>query len=411
MLNSTMSNKPTTDRKKRKSFSLVGFIVAVVGIALIFASGVAVGQGRISIIPNQTKQVATDAPDNLNYTSVEKVYDVLRANYDGQVDNTKILDGIKQGLAQATGDPYTEYFNVADAKDFSSQLNGTFSGIGAELGKDENGNVIVISPLAGYPAEKAGLKARDLIATVDNATTSGLSVDQVVKKIRGEAGTKVTLKIVRGGTQALTLEITREEIKIPSVESSVIEGNIGYLRITRFGDDTVSLATKAANDFKQANVKGIILDMRSDPGGLLDAAVRVSSLWLSPDQIVLQEKRDGKVTKTFRAIGAPVLKDVKTIVLLNEGSASASEITAGALRDNKAATIMGTKSYGKGSVQGLQDLGDGSVLKVTVARWFTPSGKGIDKTGIEPDKEVKISDDDAKNNRDPQKQAAIDAIK
>lgn len=398
-----------TRNKKRKGIALARIISACAVGVIIFGAGIFVGQGKFSFGMGPTSPVSSGLPADLNYTSVEAVYDKLRVNYDGQMDQTKLMDGLKQGLAQATGDPYTEYFNATQAAEFQGELNGTFSGIGAELGKNDQGNIVVIAPLSGYPAEKAGIRPGDIIAFIDDTATSGVSVSDAVTKIRGPVGTKVTLKVVRG-EQAFSYEITREEIKIASVESSILDGNIGYLKISRFGDDTVSLASEAATKFKAANIKGVILDLRSDPGGLLTASVNVSSLWLDNSQTVLLEKRDGKVTRTYKAVGTPTLKGIKTVVLIDGGSASASEITTGALKDNKVATVIGTKSYGKGSVQELDSLGDGSLLKVTIAHWFTPSGKGIDKIGIEPDKEVKISDEDIKAKQDPQKQAAIDFI-
>jgi carboxyl-terminal processing protease len=396
--------------KKRKWWRAV---VAVVAAVAVFQVGVNVGNGTINVGPDAIfrKPVQKGLPKDLNYASVEAVYDKLRLGFDGQMDQTKLLDGLKAGLASATGDPYTEYMNADGAKEFNAELSGTFTGIGAELGKDQNGNIIVIAPIAGYPAEKAGIRAKDLIAEVDGESTVGKSITEVVKKIRGPADTKVKLQVIRDGSQTLNLELTREAIKIPSVNSEILDGNIGYVRITRFSDDTTALAQTAANNFKQAGVKGVILDLRDDPGGLLPTAVDIASLWLDPDQTVLQEKRGGEVIKTFRAQGSPTLKGIPTVVLINAGSASASEIVAGALHDNKAATLLGTKSFGKGSVQELDDLGDGSVLKVTIAHWFTPSGRGIDKQGLEPDQKVDRSDDDFKAGRDPQKDTAIQKLK
>lgn len=378
--------------------------------SLVFMLGVNVGNGRIAI-GQHNKTLSADLPDDLDYDSVEAIYDRLRVNYDGALDKQTLLDGLKQGLAKASGDPYTEYFNAKDAKEFDDQLNGSFTGIGAELGKNANGNIEIISPIAGFPAEKAGLKAKDVISEIDGKSAADLTISEAVSKIRGESGSKVKLKIIRSNSKELEFEITRAQITVPSVKSEILEGNIGLLTISRFGPDTAQLATDAANSFRQANVKGVVLDLRGDPGGLLDAAVSVSSLWLDPSQTVLLEKRDGKVIKTFKATGTPTLKGVKTVVLINEGSASASEITAGALKDNKAATLIGTKSYGKGSVQQLEKLADGSLLKVTSAHWFTPSGTGIDKTGIEPDQKVERTDDDFKANKDPQKDAALNYIK
>lgn len=393
--------------KRKISWPRIG--AAIVAGVLIFALGVSVGDGRLRIGPDAIfrRSVQKNLPANLDYTSVEKVYDTLRTDYDGQLDQTKLMDGLKEGLAQATGDPYTEYFNAADAKAFNDQLNGTFSGIGAELGKDANGNIIVISPIAGFPADKAGLKSKDIITQVDGKSTAGLSLDAAVGEIRGPEGTKVKLKVIRDNSQELNIEITRSQIKVPSVNSKILDGNIGYLQITRFADDTADLATKAANDFQQKNVKGVILDLRQDPGGLLDAAVSVSSLWLPSGKTILNEKRDGTTVRTYTSTGTATLKGIKTVVLIDEGSASASEITAGALKDNGAATLIGTKSFGKGSVQQLESLSDGSLLKVTIAHWFTPSGRSINKQGIEPDQKVDRTADDVKNNRDPQQDAAI----
>lgn len=396
----------TTDKPKKKARVLY----AVLAGFLIFALGVNVGSGRLQF--NKTQPTATNSqlPADLDYDSVEAIYDELRESYDGKLDHQQLLDGIKQGLAKASGDPYTEYFNAKDAKEFDDELNGSFTGIGAELGKNAADNVEIISPIAGFPAEKAGLKAKDVIAEIDGKSAVGITVTEAVSKIRGEAGTKVKLKIIRDNKQELDFEITRAQITVPSVKHEIVDG-IGVLTISRFGPDTAQLAREAANSFKQANVRGVILDLRGDPGGLLDAAVNVSSLWLDKTQVVLQEKRDGKVVKTLKSNGTATLKGVKTVVLINEGSASASEITAGALRDNKAAILIGTKTYGKGSVQQIQPLRDGSILKVTSAHWFTPSGKGIDKDGLEPDQKVERSDDDFKNNRDPQKDAAFAALK
>lgn len=394
--------KQAEEKTGKKSRILYGFLAAVI----IFTLGVNVGNGRLQL--NRQESVGTNKqlPNDLDYASVEAVYDKLRTSYDGELNADQLMDGIKQGLARASGDPYTEYFNVKAAGEFNDEMNGSFTGIGAELSKNAADNIEIISPIAGYPAEKVGLKAKDVIAEIDGKSAVGISVTEAVSKIRGEADTKVKLKVIRNNKEELDFEITRTQITVASVKHEIVDG-IGILTISRFGNDTVKLATEAAREFKAANVRGVILDMRSNPGGLLDAAVGVSSLWLSRSQTVLQEKRDDRVIKTFNANGSAILGGVKTVVLINEGSASASEITAGALQDNKVATLIGEKSYGKGSVQQVLPLADGSMLKVTSAHWFTPSGKGIDKKGIEPDQKVTRSDDDFKNHRDPQKDAAI----
>lgn len=393
--------------QKPKRLNWSRLAMTLVGGLVIFSLGVGIGNGKIRL--NGNKSENNNLPANLNLSSVQQVYDSLRQNYDGKLDVNKLLDGINHGLAQASGDPYTDYFSSKEAKDFNNQLNGTFEGIGAELGKDKDNNLIVISPIAGFPAEKAGLKAKDIIVGINDDITTNMSVDQAVSKIRGQKGTTVTLKLVRGNTP-LTIKITRDQIKIPSVTTKTLPNNIGYIKITQFSGDTVSLVTEAANKFKAAGVKGIVLDMRSNPGGELNAAVGVSNLWLKDGQTILTERRDGKVVRTYKADGDGVVNGVKTVVLINEGSASASEITAGALRDNNVATLIGVKSYGKGSVQQIVSFGDGSELKVTIARWYTPSGKNIDKQGISPDQTIKNTDADLKTDKDPQLDAATTFI-
>ncbi|MBA3758675.1 S41 family peptidase [Candidatus Saccharibacteria bacterium] len=401
--------------KEQKNKNKIGFtkLITIGFVALmIFSLGVGVGSGRVNIGPDAALRsgVSKDLPADLDYSSVEQVYDSLRANYDGELKGEELLDGLKEGLAKSTGDPYTEYLNPTAAKEFDEDLNGSFSGIGAELSKDKE-LIVIISPISGFPAEKAGLRPKDVIAEINGESAYDLSVSEAVKKIRGEVGTKVKLKVVRDGSEQLDFEITREKITIPSVTSEILPDNIGYLKVSRFAEDTSALSREAAVKFKNANVKGVILDVRGDPGGLLESSVDLASLWLENGKNVLQEKRGDVVVKTYNAKGTPTLKGIPTVVLINEGSASASEILAGALRDNNAATLIGQKTFGKGSVQSLVRLGDDSVLKITIARWFTPSGKNIDKEGIEPDQKVERTDEDFKNNKDPQRDAALNFLK
>lgn len=405
----TISNYPVPEEPNTGPRRLFTMGLAAV---MIFAVGVGVGSSqRISLGSDKVFRQSTqkNAPENLDYRSVEQLYDILRQDFDGQLDAGKLLDGLKQGLASASGDDYTEYLNAEAAREFDDELNGTFSGIGAELSKDKS-VIVIVSPIAGFPAEKAGLKPKDVIAEIDGKSAVDISVSEAVNKIRGPENTSVKLKIIRGGTQELDFDIQRRQITIPSVESEILEGDIGYLKITRFSEDTDALAEQAASKFKTAAVKGVILDMRNDPGGLLNAAVDVSGIWLPEGKTILQERRNDVTIKTFSSRGPAILNGIKTVVLINEGSASASEIVAGALKDNGVATLIGVKSFGKGSVQQLERLPDGGVLKVTIARWFTPGGKNIDKEGITPDQEVKRSDEDFKNNKDPQKDAAIEFL-
>jgi len=339
-------------------------------------------------MPWAPKSVNGTLPDKLDFSSVNTVYKSLKDNYDGKLTQGQLLDGLKHGLAQATGDPYTTYFTASEAKQFNSQLNQQFSGIGADLGQDKDGNLQVIAPIAGTPAAKAGLQAQDLIAQINGQNTTGLSVDEAVLKIRGPAGTQVKLQIVRNHSQVLNLTITRQNITVPSVNTKILPGNIGYLQVTTFADDTAALAQKAADQFAGQHVKGIVLDLRDDPGGLVDAAVHVSSLWLNQGQTVVTTKgTDG--SQATAALGGNELHGIPTVVLINSGSASASEITTGALRDNGDAYVIGQKSYGKGVEQQLINFADGSQLKVTTDYWYRPNGQNINHHGITPDKAIK----------------------
>lgn len=387
------------------------FLLIVLAVASAFAFGYFFGNGKISVrreLPLASNS-NTALPDNLDYSSVEIIYDLLKQDFDGELTQQELLDGIKQGLASATGDPYTEYFNPEEAKEFNEDLSGSFEGIGAELGKEE-GSIVIVSPLSGFPADKAGLRPKDIIAKINSETVYDISISEAVKKIRGQKGTTVTLTIVRGTQPPFDVTITRETISIPSVESS-IEEDIGYLKISRFGPDTVELARKAATEFKVRNVRGVVLDMRGNPGGLLDASVEISSIWLEKGKKVVQEKRGGKVLKTHYANGNQILSGVKTVVLINEGSASASEIVAGALKDNGVAELVGQKTYGKGSVQQIEPILSGGALKVTIARWYTPAGNSIDKTGITPKHKIEISDEQLQAKQDPQKDKAFELVR
>lgn len=385
-------------------------IINAVVVVGVFALGLGIGSDRISLGGASVYRSSLQSSNQkLDYAGVEEVYEKLQQGFDGELDATKLEDGLKEGLVKAAGDPFTEYLNAEQSKQFDEQLSGSFQGIGAELSKEEQ-SIIIVSPIAGFPAEKAGLKARDIISKINDESAFDISVTDAVNKIRGEKGTTVKLEIIRDG-RPLNFEIVRDQINIPSVTSEITADNIGIIEISRFGEDTTSLVREAALDMKSKNVRGVVLDMRGNPGGLLDASVGVANIWLQRGSKILEEKRGDKVVKTFTATTNPVLNGVPTVVLVNEGSASASEIVAGALRDNNAATIIGQKTFGKGSVQELRELNDGGTLKVTIARWFTPAGRNIDKEGIEPDQAIEITDEQAAANQDPQKDAALTKLK
>jgi carboxyl-terminal processing protease len=400
---------------KSKTNSNVFIISSIVtAFVIVFFAGLFLGDGKLSFNGNKIQSMSSTLPSTLNYSSVNKVYKALVANYDGKLTQTQLLNGLKEGLATATGDPYTEYFSAADAKNFSDELNNSFSGIGAELTTDGSGDIEIQSPVDGSPAAKAGLQPKDIISEINGITTSGETVNQAVDKIRGKTGTKVTLQIVRG-SQELNFTITRANINAPSVTTKILPNNIGYMQISTFANDTSSLAEKAANTFKSDNVKGVILDLRDNPGGLVNAAVNVSSLWLKPGQKILDEKRGSQVISSQTAIGGDVLNGIPTVILINSGSASASEITTGAIHDNKDAYVIGNKSYGKGVVQDIicitgsanaEGACPADELKVTIASWYRPDGEDINHKGITPDQTVNITAADATAGTDTQLNAA-----
>lgn len=380
-------------------------VVPVVFIAGIFAGKLV----DISFIDGGSTRSLVGGQDDLEYSSVEEAYDTLAASYDGELDRSKLIDGLKKGLAEATGDPYTEYFSAEESKSFNEQLSGSFTGIGAELGK-ENNAVIIIAPIEGYPAQKAGLMARDIILKIDDEDALSFSITDAVKKIRGPVDTSVKLNVLRGSEQ-LEFTIVRAEIKLPSVEYEVLEGGVCNIRISRFSDDTDTLVVEAIKLCKEKATTTVLLDLRNNPGGYLEQSIRVASHWVDRGKNIVTEKRGGNVIKEHPAISGQEFKGTKTVVLINAGSASASEIVAGALKDYNLATLVGEKTYGKGSVQEVDQLGGGTSLKITIARWFTPNDKNIDKEGIEPNEKVEITVDQAKASEDPQKVRALELLR
>lgn len=382
----------TGEKRQQLSWFLTLVIVAIVSFVAgarsdaLFANVASVFGVRTS---NKT----------IDLSSVQKTYQELIANYDGKLDTQKLIYGANRGLVEAAGDPHTAYMDPDETKEFDKSLSGQIGGgIGAEIGL-RNNKPTIIKPLENSPAQKAGIKAGEAIVKVNDEASSDWSVEKVVSKIRGEVGTSVKLTLLSDG-QTREVSVVRQNIVSPAVESE-IDGEIGILKVNRFGDDTVSLSRKYASEFVEKGVKKVILDLRNNPGGTVGAAQGLLGIWLD-NQIAMTERRGSEIVKTLRTTGTPILGNMKTVVLINGNSASASEITAGALREYGKATLVGQKSYGKGSVQIVLGLPGGSQMKVTEARWYTPKGKNIDKTGIEPDVKVDLSSDDVNNNVDPQ---------
>lgn len=301
------------------------------------------------------------------------------------------------------------FFVPTEADAFTKDLEGKFFGIGAEIGlKDDH--IIIVAPLAESPAEKAGIQAGDIIVSVDEKSTKDWGINETVLNIRGEKGTPVTLEVVREGVDApFDITIVRGEITIDSVKWEIRDDGIAVVSIFMFNEDTTVLFQKAVQEILTEDVKGVIIDVRNDPGGLLSEAINIAGFWIDGDTVVIEKV--GDVERPFRSQGAPRLAGMPTVVLVNGGSASASEILAGALQDFGAATIIGEQTYGKGSVQEYHEFEDGSALKMTTAKWLTPKGRSISNTGIAPDIIVEYTLDDFNEERTPQLDAALDFLK
>lgn len=364
-----------------------------VGVLVVFTLGVLVGDGRLRLTSRSQYSDQTGLPNSLDYKSFNQVYDALRKNYDGKLAQSQIMDGLKHGLADATNDPYTQFFTASEAKSFNTDLQGiSLSGIGAQLDQDQNKNIVVVAPIEGSPAEAAGLKAKDIIVNINGESTSGMSLGTAVGKIRGTKGSKVTLDVARGD-QPLTLTITRDTITVPTATSKVLDDGICYLQVNQFSNDTFSLVQQGVSKCQQAGSTKVVLDLRNNPGGEVDSAINIASLWLPDKALIMQAKRGSEVIERDTGTGTNPLKGMPTVVLINGGSASASEITSLALRDNKVATLIGEKSFGKGVMQQVIPFSDGSELKVTIAKWYSPNDTNINHKGITPDQAVQSGDD------------------
>lgn len=377
------------------------YIITIAIVAVIsFVAGTRGSEIVGAVAPALGFKVETGT---LDLSSVQKTYRQLAANYDGKIDEAKLIDGASRGLVAAAGDQYTVFMDADEAKAFNDDLTGQIGGgIGAEIGV-RNDSPTIIRILADNPAQKAGLLAGDVIVGVNGESTAEWDAAKTAQAIRGEVATTVKLSVVRAGEEK-EFTVTRATVTNPSVQSS-IEDNVGTLTITRFDGETSGLARKAAQQFKQQGVKGIVLDLRGNGGGYLTSAQDIAGLWLD-SKVVVSERTNGKVVDELKSGSNPILTGIPTVVLVDGSSASASEIVAGALKDHNAATLIGEKTYGKGTVQKVIDLGAGTILKVTIARWYTPSGKNITKEGVTPDQQVKLSADDVNAGNDPQMAAA-----
>lgn len=322
--------------------------------------------------------------------------------------------GAIAGLVKSLDDPNSVFFPPADAQKFEEDVTGNFGGIGAEIGERDD-VIVVIAPLKDSPAEKAGIRSGDKILKVDEKTTTGMRVMDAVKIIRGPIGTAVVLNTFREGWEKpKDVKITRDNIVVPTMEWKMLDGHIGYIRIMSFNENAPRLFYRGVKELLTDGVNGLILDLRDNPGGFLEVAVDLAGWFMEKGSLVVTEefRTDAPEPKQlFRANGNAALQPIPVVVLVNQGSASASEILAGALRDSRGAKLVGEKTFGKGTVQELKRLHDGSSMKLTTAHWLLPKGDLIEKNGIKPDYEVKLSDEDIKNKKDAQLLKAQEVMK
>lgn len=403
--------------KKTFGFFLILFIIGS-GYWLGYENGKASRVSETGVeerIPPEEAIIINKGPEDrtIDFALFWKVWELLKDKYvfRDELDARKLFYGAIDGMLAATGDPYTTFFSPEEQREFQEEISGTFEGIGAEMGM-KNDVLTIVAPLEGTPAEAAGLQPDDKVIEIDGTTTVNMSLDEAVRRIRGKKGTEVTLTIFRNGEEE-TREVTvrRDVIQVKSVRFEMKPGNIAYIRLSRFGDDTEREFRAAVRQTQNSGAKGVILDMRNNPGGYLDTAIKLGSTMLPSGKIIVIEENAAKERREHKARGGDMLSQLPTVVLINEGSASASEILAGALRENREdVTLVGKKSFGKGSVQEMVSISRDSSVKITVAHWLTPNGNQIDKSGITPDIEVSLSREDIENKRDPQLDRAIETL-
>ena len=406
-------------------------------VAIVFVFLIGFISGRAPLIkdstvkePGEVENIKKDElPDflseNVDFQQFWKVWEYVRNNYvKDDVPDTQLFYGALAGVVGSLKDPYSVFLNPEISEKFEQELSGSFEGIGAEIGiKDDR--LTIIAPLVGTPADKAGLRPGDKVLAVDDYDTAGIAIDYAVSIIRGEKGTEVVLTVFsEGATETRDVPIIRGTIEIDSVVFSrkdsngksegeegfvMKEGNIAHVELRYFNENTLPDWNKTVQSILTSNPKGVILDLRNNPGGFLNTAIEVAGEWVNGNPVVLERLRDG-TQKAYKANRQPLLEGIPTVVLVNRGSASGSEIVAGALQDYQVATIIGETTFGKGSVQDLRKFSDGSSVKLTIAEWLTPLGRNINKEGIKPDIEIERTLEDYENDRDPQLDKAIQIL-
>lgn len=398
---------------KIKTGKIAVMVIVVVLLIITSLGGFVFGKitsGKITIKGNLNLYQETKLTELFDNSLIEQAWTILKSDFvdQGKLDEKEMFYGALKGFVASTDDPYTVLFDPQTAKEFEDQIAGAFEGIGAEIGIKE-GLVVVVAALPDSPAAKSGLMSGDKIFSVDTKQVTGMSLDKVVRMIRGPKGTNVSLIIVRGDEEPREVVITRDVIELKSIKWQFRDDGILKIDLMAFNVDTTDLFMQIIKEAKVKKPKGIILDLRNNPGGLLDTALDIASAWVQTDLVLIEKFGDGREI-AYNGSKSAYFKGLPTVVLINQGSASGSEIVAGALQDYGLAKIVGQKSFGKGSVQAVKKLSDGSSLKVTIAKWLTPKGRSINDEGIKPDIEVKITKEDFDNNKDPQVDKAIEIL-
>ncbi|MDP3995387.1 MAG: S41 family peptidase [bacterium] len=398
--------------------------ISAIALAVVFVAGFYLGKGEQKIVVVNDKgepyesgeviirpsEVREHLGKDVDFDLFLRVWDMLGDRYvDQPVSETKLFYGALQGLVGALDDPYSVFLEPKVSEEFSESLNGRFEGIGAEIAiKHEM--LTVVAPLPGSPAEASGLRAKDVILEIDGESTEDMNLNHAVSLIRGEKGTTVVLSVFREGADGqLEVNIVRDTIKVASVTWEMKEDEIAYIHLRNFNTDTTRAFKAIQREVVAQNPKGIIFDLRNNSGGFLQTAIDVASAWIAPGRVVVTERSMDGITE-YKATESALFAGIPTVVLINGGSASASEIVAGALQDYELASIIGEQSFGKGSVQVLEDLPDGSSVKFTVAKWFTPDNRSIDEEGITPDEALEMTEEDFDEDIDPHMDRAIEYL-
>lgn len=379
--------------------AIVTFMVTSIGMYNYF---VKTESGRMTVVGNIEKN--GDDYKTLN-AKLQIVKDFLSKNYIGELDTDKMIEGAIKGYVEGVGDEYTEYLSKDEYEELIVNVTGDFVGIGVYIYKDSEGNLIVLSPIEGSPSEEVGIEAGDIILSIDGENCSEMDINVASSKIKGEAGSTVELEIQRG-TEVFKKTVTRRSVEIKDSTSKVLDGNIGYIELSSFNTECSDEIEKYMEEFQNKGIKSVILDLRNNTGGVVDEAVKISELFIEKDKAVLCSYNKTE-NETIIKSKSGKYKDINLVLLVNGYSASASEIVTAALKDNKVATVIGTRTYGKGVMQEIQPLFDGAI-KVTIEEFKTPNGDKINKKGITPDI---VIEDDANTIEDEQLQKAIEILK